>query len=173
MAREAGRVDPAHLAGDLLHPEPLRVRDATGERCGALPGPGSLSEVEVGAEEDVVPQHQRAGFTGNEILAEDEGPRQPLRARLPGIAEADAEAGPVPQQLLEQRQVMGGETIRISRIPASISTEIGERISGLSQTVSIRLVTTRARGQPQSRAGSPSQNDTLHLCAHFLSDGRL
>lgn len=77
------------------------------------------------AVEDVAPQDQRAGLSGDELLADEEGPHQPVRRWLLHVGEADPELQAIPEQSLEVGQVRGIEIIRMSRMPAIMSTDIG------------------------------------------------
>jgi hypothetical protein len=74
---------------------------------------------------DVVAQDQAARVFADELFANDESLRQTVRTRLLGIGQLDAVQAAVTQQLAEAWQSSGVEIIRISRIPASISTDSG------------------------------------------------
>lgn len=56
-------------------------------------------------EEDVVPEHERAGLARDEVLADEEGLGEAVRRGLLGVGERDAEVGAVAQQALEVGQV--------------------------------------------------------------------
>ena len=64
--------------------------------------------VQVVAVKDVVTQHQRTGAVANELLTDDEGLRQAVRAGLNGIAQVHAPLAAIAQQLLETRCVLRG-----------------------------------------------------------------
>lgn len=53
------------------------------------------------AVEDVVPQDQRTGLSGDELLADEEGPRQAVRRGLLHVGEDGPELRAVPEQSLE------------------------------------------------------------------------
>lgn len=59
------------------------------------------------AVEDVVPQDQRAGPTGDKLLADEEDLRQAVRRELLRAGEADPELRAVPEQSLEVGRVHG------------------------------------------------------------------
>lgn len=73
-------------------------------RLGVLDGARQVAGQAVSVE-DVVAQHERARLTVNELLADGEGLRQAVGARLLGIGEVHAVARAVPEQALEIGEV--------------------------------------------------------------------
>ena len=59
------------------------------------------------------------------VLADEEGLGETVGARLLGVGEVDAEPGAVAEQPDEASASWGVVITRMSRIPASISVEIG------------------------------------------------
>jgi hypothetical protein len=78
------------------------------------------------AVEEVVAEDKGGGFVADELGADVEGLGEALRARLFGVLERRPELGAVAEEAAERAAgPCGVEMIRISRIPASISTESG------------------------------------------------
>lgn len=83
------------------------AEDRGAARLGVLDGARQVTGQAV-AVEDVVAQHQGARLAGDEVLADGEGLRQAVRARLLGVGEVHAVARAVPEQALEVGQVGRG-----------------------------------------------------------------
>ena len=80
------------------------AEDRGAARLGVLDGTRQVARQAV-AVEDVVAQHQRARLAGDELLADGEGLREAVRARLLGVGEVHAVARAVPEKALEVGQV--------------------------------------------------------------------
>ena len=80
------------------------AEDRGAARLGVLDGARQVPRQAV-AVEDVVAQHQGARLAGDELLADGEGLRQAVGARLLGIGEVHAVARAVPEQALEVGEV--------------------------------------------------------------------
>jgi hypothetical protein len=76
------------------------------------------------AVEDVVAEDEAAGVTGQEVLADEEGLGEAVRAGLYGIGEVDAPL-PSPSSCSKRGVSSGVEMMSTSRIPASMRTESG------------------------------------------------
>lgn len=101
--------DGAALAVELHDAEALGVvhvvaEDRGAARLGVLDGARQVAAEPV-AVEDVVAEHQGARLAGDELLADGEGLRQAVGARLLGVGEVHAVARAVPEQALEVGQV--------------------------------------------------------------------
>ena len=101
--------DGTALAVELHDAEALGVvhvvaEDRGAARLGVLDGARQVARQAV-AVEDVVAEHEGARLTVNEILADGEGLRQAVRARLLGVGQVHAVARAVPEQALEVGQV--------------------------------------------------------------------
>ena len=101
--------DGPALAVELHDAEALGVVHVVAEDRGAarLRVLDGLLQVaaEAVAVEDVVAEHQRARLAGDELLADGEGLRQAVGARLLGVGEVDAVARAVTEQALEVGEV--------------------------------------------------------------------
>lgn len=80
------------------------AEDRGAARLGVLDGARQVARQAV-AVEDVVAEHQGARLAGDEVLADGEGLRQAVRARLLGVGEVHAVARAVPEQALEVGEV--------------------------------------------------------------------
>lgn len=101
--------DGPALAVELHDAEALGVVDVVAEDRGAarlcvLHGARKVARQAV-AVEDVVAEHERARLAGDEVLADGEGLRQAVGARLLGVGEVHAVARAVPEQALEVGEV--------------------------------------------------------------------
>ena len=96
------------FAVELDDAVPLRIGDVIGEDDRRL-GDGRRLQpfAQLGAEEDVVTEHEGDPLSGDELLADDERLRETLGAGLLGIDEATAPPGAVAEHALETRQVLG------------------------------------------------------------------
>lgn len=101
--------DGPPLAVELHDAEALGVvhvvaEDRGAARLGVLDGARQVAGQSV-AVEDVVAEHQGARLAGDEVLADREGLRQAVGARLLGVGEVHAVARAVPEQALEVGEV--------------------------------------------------------------------
>ena len=122
--------DGPALAVELHDAEALGVVHVVAEDRGAarlcvLHGARQVARQAV-AVEDVVAQHQGARLAGDEVLADGEGLRQAVRARLLGVGEVHAVARAVPEQALEVGQV--GRRGDDQDVPDARQHEGGQRV---------------------------------------------
>ncbi len=112
---------------ELNDTESLRIRYVVTEyRCTLLLIGGRTKIVgEVLTVKDVIAQYQTARIVADELLADDKGLRQAIGTWLLGISQLDAVQTSISRSLRKQGKSSGVEIIRISRIPASISTDSG------------------------------------------------
>ena len=130
-------------------------------RFGVLHGARQVTGQAV-AVEDVVAEHQGARLAGDEVLADGEGLRQAVGARLLGVGQVHAVARAVPEQALEVGQV--GRCRNDENVPNARQHE------GAKRVVDHRLVVDRQqllgcheRERVQARAGPAGENNSLHL----------
>ena len=158
--------DGAALAVELDDAEALGVvhvvaeHGGTARRCvlhGLPQVPGEAVAVE-----DVVAQHERAGLPADEPLADGEGLGEAVRRGLLRVGEVHAVTGAVAQQPLEVWQV------RRRRDDEDVA-DAGEH-EGRQRVVDHGLVVDRQqllggheRERVQAGAGSPGEDDALHL----------
>lgn len=131
--------------------EPLpRVRDGAAEVA-----------AEAVPEEDVVPEHERAGLARDEVLADEEGLGEAVRRGLLGVGERDAEVGAVAQQPLEVGEVRrrrDDEDVADAR-----HHEDGERVVDHGLVVDRQqLLAGHERERVQARARSARKDDAFH-----------
>ena len=114
------------------------------------------------AVEDVVAEHERAGLTIDELLANGEGLGQAVRRGLLRVGEADAEARAVAQQTFEVGQVL--------RRGDDQDVLDARQHEGRQRVVDHRLVVDRQqllggheRERVQARAGPAGEDDALHI----------
>ena len=102
--------DQLAVRADLADAVALGVLHRVAEQDAAVELAHGLLEAarEALAVEDVVAEHQRHVVVADEVRADDEGLGQPVRARLLGVGEREAELVAVAEQLAEVRQVGGG-----------------------------------------------------------------
>ncbi len=113
------------------------------------------------AVEDVVAEHQRARLAGDEVLADGEGLREAVRARLLGVGQVDAVARAVPEQALEVGQV--GRRGDDQDVPDARQHEGAERVVDHGLVVDRQqLLGGHERERVQARAGSAGEDDALH-----------
>ena len=122
-----------------------------------------------GAVEDVVAEDEGGVVTGEEVLAEDEGLRQPLGPRLHHVLEAHAQVGAVAEQSLEGGLVLGGGDDQDLADPGGHE--------GAERVVDHRLVEHRqnlladaAGDRPQPGSGAARQHNALHRHASVSAD---
>ena len=129
-------------------------------RLGVLDGARQVAGQAV-AVEDVVAQHERARLTVNELLADGEGLRQAVRARLLGIGEVHAVARAVPEQALEVGEV--GRRGDDQDVPDARQHEGGQRVVDHGLVVDRQqLLGGHERERVQARAGPAGEDDAFH-----------
>lgn len=113
------------------------------------------------AVEDVVAEHQGARLAGDELLADGEGLRQAVGARLLGVGEVHAVARAVPEQALEVGKVR--------RCGDDQDVSDARQHEGAKRVVDHGLVVDRQqllggheRERVQARAGPAGEDDTFH-----------
>ena len=114
------------------------------------------------AVEDVVAEHQGARLAGDELLADGEGLRQAVGARLLGVGEVHAVARAVPEQALEVGQVgRGGDD---QDVPDARQHEGGQRVVDHGLVVDRQqLLGGHERERVQARAGPAGEDDAFHI----------
>ena len=114
------------------------------------------------AVEDVVAEHQGARLAGDEILADGEGLRQAVGARLLGVGEVHAVAGAVPEQALEVGQVSRrGDD---QDVPDARQHEGGQRVVDHGLVVDRQqLLGGHECERVQAGTGPASEDDALHI----------
>ena len=158
--------DGPPLAVELHDAEALGVVHVVAEdrgpaRLGVLDGARQVARQAV-AVEDVVAQHQGARLAGDEVLADREGLRQAVRARLLGVGQVHAVARAVPEQALEVGQV--GRRGDDQDVPDARKHEGGQRVVDHGLVVDRQqLLGGHERERVQARAGSAGEDDAFHI----------
>lgn len=113
------------------------------------------------AVEDVVAEHEGARLAGDEVLADGEGLRQAVGARLLGVGEVHSVARAVPEQALEVGQVRRrGDD---QDVPDTRQHEGGQRVVDHGLVVDRQqLLGGHERERVQARAGPACKNDAFH-----------
>ena len=113
------------------------------------------------AVEDVVTQHERARLAGDEVLADGEGLREAVRARLLGVGEVHAVARAVPEQALEVGEVRRrGDD---QDVPDARQHEGAKRVVDHGLVVDRQqLLGGHERERVQAGAGPAGEDDALH-----------
>ena len=157
--------DGPPLAVELHDAEALGVVHVVAEdrgppRLRVLDGARQVARQAV-AVEDVVAQHQGARLAGNELLADGEGLREAVGARLLGVGEADAVARAVTEQALEVGQVRRrGDD---QDVPDARQHEGGQRVVDHGLVVDRQqLLGGHERERVQARAGPAGEDDAFH-----------
>ena len=157
--------DSPPLAVELHDAEALGVvhvvaEDRGAARLGVLDGARQVAGKAV-AVEDVVAEHQGARLAGDELLADGEGLRQAVGARLLGVGEVHAVARAVPEQALEVGQVgRGGDD---QDVPDARQHEGGQRVVDHGLVVDRQqLLGGHERERVQARAGPAGEDDAFH-----------
>ena len=157
--------DGTALAVELHDAEALGVvhvvaEDRGAARLGVLDGARQVA-AEAVTVEDVVAEHQRARLAGDELLADGEGLRQAVRARLLGVGEVHAVARAVPEQALEVGQV--GRRGDDQDVPDARQHEGAERVVDHGLVVDRQqLLGGHERERVQARAGPAGEDDAFH-----------
>ena len=137
------------------------AEDSGPARLGVLDGARQVARQAV-AVEDVVAEHERARLAGDELLADGEGLRQAVGARLLGVGEVHAVARAVPEQALEVGQVgRGGDD---QDVPDARQHEGGQRVVDHGLVVDRQqLLGGHERERVQARAGPAGEDDAFHI----------
>ena len=136
------------------------AEDRGAARLGVLHGARQVARQAV-AVEDVVAEHERARLAGDEPLADGEGLRQAVGARLLGVGEVHAVARAVPEQALEVRQV--GRRGDDQNVPDARQHEGAERVVDHGLVVDRQqLLGGHECERVQARAGPAGEDDALH-----------
>lgn len=157
--------DGPPLAVELHDAEALGVvhvvaEDRGAARLGVLHGARQVARQAV-AVEDVVAEHQRARLAGDELLADGEGLRKAVRARLLGVGQVHAVARAVPEQALEVGQVdrCGDD----QDVPDARQHEGAKRVVDHGLVVDRQqLLGGHERERVQARAGPAGEDDAFH-----------
>lgn len=153
------------LAVELDDAEALGVvhvvaEDSGPARLGVLDGARQVARQAV-AVEDVVAEHQGARLAGDELLADGEGLRQAVGARLLGVGEVHAVARAVPEQALEVGQV--GRRGDDQDVPYASQHEGAKRVVDHGLVVDRQqLLGGHERERVQARAGPAGEDDAFH-----------
>lgn len=165
--------DGPALAVELHDAEALGVvhvvaEDRGAARLGVLHGARQVARQAV-AVEDVVAEHQRARLAGDELLADGEGLRQAVGARLLGVGEVHAVARAVPEQALEVGEV--GRRGDDQDVPDARQHEGGQRVVDHGLVVDRQqLLGGHERERVQARAGPAGEDDAFHSITSKVSE---
>lgn len=158
--------DGPALAVELHDAEALGVVDMVAEdrgaaRRGVLDGARQVAGQAV-AVEDVVAEHEGARLAGDEPLADGEGLRQAVGARLLGVGQVHAVARAVPEQALEVGEVGGrGDD---QDVPDARQHEGGQRVVDHGLVVDRQqLLGGHERERVQARARPAGEDDAFHI----------
>lgn len=136
------------------------AEDRGAARLGVVDGARQVA-AEAVAVEDVVAEHQGARLAGDELLADGEGLRQAVGARLLGVGEVHAVARAVPEQPLEVGQV--GRRGDDQDVPDARQHEGGQRVVDHGLVVDRQqLLGGHERERVQARAGPAGEDDAFH-----------
>ena len=142
------------------------AEDRGAARLGVLHGARQVARQAV-AVEDVVAEHQGARLAGDELLADGEGLRQAVGARLLGVGEVHAVARPVPEQALEVGQV--GRRGDDQDVPDARQHEGAKRVVDHGLVVDRQqLLGGHERERVQTSAGPASKDDAFHCLSSFF-----
>ena len=171
------------LGGLLLdgHGPPLRIElddaealgvvhvvaeDRGAARLGVLHGARQVARQAV-AVEDVVAEHECARLAVDELLADGEGLRQAVGARLLGVGEVDAVARAVPEQALEVGQV--GRRGDDQDVPDARQHEGGQRVVDHGLVVDRQqLLGGHERERVQACAGPAGEDNAFHVVLRVI-----
>ena len=142
------------------------AEDRGAARLGVLDGARQVA-AEAVAVEDVVAEHERARLAINEVLADGEGLRQAVRARLLGVGQVHAVARAVPEQALEVGQVRRrGDD---QDVPDASQHEGGQRVVDHGLVVDRQqLLGGHERERVQARAGPAGEDDAFHVVLRVI-----
>lgn len=134
-------------------------------RLGVLHGARQVARQAV-AVEDVVAEHERARLAGDELLADGEGLRQAVGARLLGVGQVHAVARAVPEQALEVGQV--GRRGDDQDVPNARQHEGGQRVVDHGLVVDRQqLLGGHERERVQAGAGPAGEDNAFHIKISF------
>lgn len=157
--------DGPPLAVELHDAEALGVvhvvaEDRGAARLGVLDGARQVAGQAVSVE-DVVAQHQGARLAGDEVLADGEGLRQAVGARLLGVGQVHAVARAVPEQALEVGEVRRrGDD---QDVPDARQHKGGQRVVDHGLVVDRQqLLGGHERERIQAGSGPACEDDALH-----------
>lgn len=137
------------------------AEDRGAARLGVLHGARQVARQAV-AVEDVVAEHEGARLAGDEVLADGEGLRQAVGARLLGVGQVHAVARAVPEQALEVGQV--GRRGDDQDVPDARQHEGGQRVVDHGLVVDRQqLLGGHERERVQARAGPAGEDDAFHI----------
>lgn len=163
--------DGPPLAVELHDAEALGVVDVVAEdrgaaRLGVLHGARQVAGKAV-AVEDVVAQHQGARLAGDELLADGEGLRQAVGARLLGVGQVHAVARAVPEQALEVGEV--GRRGDDQDVPDARQHEGGQRVVDHGLVVDRQqLLGGHERERVQAGAGPAGEDNAFHVVLRVI-----
>ena len=144
------------------------AEDRGAARLGVLDGARQVARQAV-AVEDVVAEHQGARLAGDEVLADGEGLREAVGARLLGVGEVHAIARAVPEKALEVGQV--GRRGDDQDVPDARQHEGGQRIVDHGLVVDRQqLLGGHERERVQARAGPAGEDDAFHSITSKVSE---
>ncbi len=155
------------LAVEFGHAVALRVADPVAEDGGLallLGRPDRFQQqgCEAHAVEDVVSQDQAGAIAADELLSDEEGLRQAVRAGLLGIRETDAVVGAVAQQAPEGRQVLRGADDQ--DVPDARQHQRADGIVHHRLVVDGEELFAHPLGdRVQAGAGASGEDDSFHL----------
>lgn len=144
------------------------AEDRGAARLGVLHGARQVARQAV-AVEDVVAEHQRARLAVDELLADGEGLRQAVRARLLGVGQVHSVARAVPEQALEVGEVRRrGDD---QDVPDARQHEGGQRVVDHGLVVDRQqLLGGHERERVQARAGPACEDDAFHSITSKVSE---
>lgn len=136
------------------------AEDRGAARLGVLDGARQVAGQAV-AVEDVVAEHERARLAGDELLADGEGLRQAVGARLLGVGEVHAVARAVPEQALEVGEV--GRRGDDQDVPDARKHEGAKRVVDHGLVVDRQqLLGGHERERVQAGSGPAGEDDAFH-----------
>lgn len=142
------------------------AEDRGAARLGVLHGARQVARQAV-AVEDVVAEHQGARLAGDELLADGEGLREAVGARLLGVGEVHAVARAVPEQALEVGEV--GRRGDDQDVPDARQHEGAKRVVDHGLVVDRQqLLGGHERERVQARAGPAGEDDAFHVVLRVI-----
>ena len=141
------------------------AEDRGAARLGVLDGARQVAGQAV-AVEDVVAEHQGARLAGDEVLADGEGLRQAVGARLLGVGQVHAVARAVPEKALEVGEV--GRRGDDQDVPDARQHEGAKRVVDHGLVVDRQQLLRRdERERVEASAGAPGEDNAFHELASF------
>lgn len=154
---------------ELYHAELGGVVDGVAEDDGALLQRGGLlkKDRKAAAVEDIISQNQRHLVFSDEFFADDEGFGQTVGGLLDGVAETHPQLAAVSQNVLENRDILGGGDDE--DIPDACQHQGGQGIVYHRFVVDGQGLLGNAFGDGiQPGAGAAGQDDAFHFLSSFL-----